>query len=385
MALSADKMTRDELNEAKDELYSVDAKRVKKILRRMAVQASFASSSANISVLLPDVMQLLETTDVEQKKMVYLFMSSLAATNPDAMTMAFNRMVRDVSDANPLIRALALRTLSGVRVENLCESMIEPVRIGMHDNDPFVRKTAALAVAKMFDMSPEVVERGGLLPELSGLLGDSNAHVVANAATALNEITERAPYNVFDPSVKTINKMLATINECTEWNQVALLDMLVLFKPATEREALTILERVQARLNHSNAAVVMSATKVMLQQLTFLTDPDTIQSFLSKMAQPLCTLMSLPADIQYVLLRNLKVIAQKHPTILPVADVKIFFCKYNDPSYVKMEKVDTILALTTEQSVHIVLVEMVSATAAGARQRSSSEALRHVTLLISEH
>ena len=42
---------------------------------------------------------------------------------------------------------------------------------------------------------------------------------------------------------------------------------------------------------------------------------------------------------QYVALRNINLIVQKRPSIL-ANEMKVFFCKYNDPIYVKMEKLE---------------------------------------------
>ena len=356
---SLDKEHKGEVQELKNDLY--DPKRTKKALKKMAVHASMLgtpSGAPNVSVLLPDVMHCLESQDLEEKKAVYLFLSALSASNPDATTMAFNRVARDVSNANPLVRALALRTLTSVRAESMAEGMVEPVRIGMHDQDPFVRKIAALSVAKVFDLSPETVEEGKLLPEVTKLLEDNNPHVVANAATALNEIRQRAPFSVFELKISTATRILAALNECTEWNQVSLLDALIHFSPSSEKEAITILERVVPRLNHSNASVVMSAIKVMLYHLSLLSSAETIKNFTLKLSQPLCTLMSLPADIQYTCLRNLKIIIQKYPRVLMSADVKTFYCKYNDPTFVKVEKVDIMIALATPDNVHEILSEL---------------------------
>lgn len=44
--------------------------------------------------------------------------------------------------------------------------------------------------------------------------------------------------------------------------------------------------------------------------------------------------------------------------MLTIADVRIFFCKYNDPSYVKLEKIDLILSLVCAENVHQVLTEL---------------------------
>ena len=358
MAPTIDNEHKGELAELKTDLY--DPKRTKKALKKMALHASLAGCGGvpNVSVLLPDVMHCLESNDVELKKATYLFFSALAATNGDAVTMAFNRIVRDVSDPNPLLRAIALRTLTSIRVENMAQGMVEPVRVGLHDADPFVRKTAALSVAKVFDLSPEVVESGNLLAEVTGLLDDANPHVIANAAAALNEVRQRAPFSVLEIKMPTATKILAALNECTQWNQVSLLDTLIAFTPSSERDAVTILERVVPRLNHSNASVVMSAIKLMLYHTSFLRSPEAKRSFAAKMAQPLCTLMSLPADVQWTCLRNLKIILQKYPNVLQTADVKTFFCKYNDPTFVKAEKIDIMIALATPENVHQILSEL---------------------------
>lgn len=43
-------------------------------------------------------------------------------------------------------------------------------------------------------------------------------------------------------------------------------------------------------------------------------------------------------------LRNINLIVQKRPEILQ-NEVRVFFCKYNDPIYVKMEKLEIMIQL----------------------------------------
>ena len=47
------------------------------------------------------------------------------------------------------------------------------------DSDPYVRKTAVLAVAKFYDLSPTVCEQNGFLEALEDMLSDSNPMVRA--------------------------------------------------------------------------------------------------------------------------------------------------------------------------------------------------------------
>jgi AP-2 complex subunit beta-1 len=61
--------------------------------------------------------------------------------------------------------------------------------------------------------------------------------------------------------------------------------------------------------------------------------------------------------VQYVALRNILLIIQRRPAIL-ANDVRVFFCKYNDPIYVKMAKLEIMYRLTREDNVQEVLAEL---------------------------
>lgn len=80
-------------------------------------------------------------------------------------------------------------------------------------------------------------------------------------------------------------------------------------------------------------------------------------NILKKMAPPLVTLLSAEPEIQYVALRNINIITQKYPDFLK-NDVKAFFVKYNDPIYVKLEKLEILNRLVNDENANIVLSEL---------------------------
>jgi vesicle coat complex subunit len=61
--------------------------------------------------------------------------------------------------------------------------------------------------------------------------------------------------------------------------------------------------------------------------------------------------------VQYVGLRNILLIIQRRPAILQ-NEVKVFFCKYNDPIYVKLAKLEIMYRLAREENVSEVLAEL---------------------------
>lgn len=294
--------------------------------------------------------------NLELKKLVYLYLINYAKTQPELALLAVNTFVKDANDPNPLIRALAVRTMGCIRVEKITEYLCEPLNRCLRDEDPYVRKTAAVCVAKLYDISPELVMDRGFVDILRDLISDANPTVVANAVAALSEIAESSGQDVMMVTPSILQKLLAALNECTEWGQVFILDSLAKYTPSDAREAEGIIERVTPRLSHANSAVVLSAVKVIINFMELVTNQDTIRSLSRKLAPPLVTLLNSEPEIQYVALRNINLIVQKRPRILE-HEIKVFFCKYNDPIYVKMEKLEIIIRLANERNVDQVLLE----------------------------
>ncbi|CAH2294997.1 AP-1 complex subunit beta-1 isoform X2 [Pelobates cultripes] len=333
----------------------------KKEKKKEAVKKVIASMTVgkDVSALFPDVVNCMQTDNLELKKLVYLYLMNYAKSQPDMAIMAVNTFVKDCEDPNPLIRALAVRTMGCIRVDKITEYLCEPLRKCLKDEDPYVRKTAAVCVAKLHDINAQLVEDQGFLDTLKDLISDSNPMVVANAVAALSEIAESHPSsNLLDLNPQSINKLLTALNECTEWGQIFILDCLANYAPKDDREAQSICERVTPRLSHANSAVVLSAVKVLMKFMELLSkDLDYYGTLLKKLAPPLVTLLSAEPELQYVALRNINLIVQKRPEILK-HEMKVFFVKYNDPIYVKLEKLDIMIRLASPANIAQVLAEL---------------------------
>jgi vesicle coat complex subunit len=82
-----------------------------------------------------------------------------------------------VEDHNPLIRALAIRTMGYIQVEKIVDVLVDPLRHCLKDKDPYVRKTAATCVAKLYMYDRVLVESEHFVDMLRDLLGDPNPTV----------------------------------------------------------------------------------------------------------------------------------------------------------------------------------------------------------------
>jgi len=128
-------------------------------------------------------------------------------------------LLQDCNDRNPLIRALAIRTMSYIPIPVVTDALADNLRHALKDRDPYVRKTAAICVAKLYAADPRRAEKSGYVEMLRDLMLDSNATVVANAVAALSEIGDRQDGVIVKLNLVTANKLLTALGESSEYVQ----------------------------------------------------------------------------------------------------------------------------------------------------------------------
>ncbi|KAE8448268.1 AP-1 complex subunit beta-1 [Mollisiaceae sp. DMI_Dod_QoI] len=327
--------------------------------RKEAIQKTIMSMTLgkDVSALFPDVLKNIATSDLDQKKLVYLYLMNYAKSHPDLCILAVNTFVQDSEDPNPLVRALAIRTMGCIRVDKMVDYMEEPLRKTLRDESPYVRKTAAICVAKLFDLNPSMCLENGFLETLQEMIGDPNPMVVANSVTALVEINEAAPETkALRVTPATLKKMLMALNECTEWGRVTILTTLADYRATDVKESEHICERVSPQFQHVNPSVVLAAVKVVFLHMRHVSAELSAQ-YLKKMAPPLVTLVASAPEVQYVALRNIDLLLQAKPDILS-KELRVFFCKYNDPPYVKLQKLEIMVRIANDKNVDQLLAEL---------------------------
>lgn len=331
-----------------------------KDVRKEAIKRVIASMTVgkDVSSLFPSVLKNMQTEDLEQKKLVYLYLMNYAKTQPELVILAVNTFVKDSDDPNPLIRALAIRTMGCLRADKILDYICDPLRKCLKDDNPYVRKTAAIGVVKLYDMRPSLAVDNGFITLLQDMVTDPNPMVVANAVLALTEIQESSEdptIFVLDPT--TLGRLLVALGECTEWGRIAILNAVAKYQAEDAKEAEHICERVIPQFQHANGSVVLAAIKVIMIHIRGVERDEFVQGIMRKMGPPLVTLVSSAPEVQWVALRNINLILQKRPEAL-ANEMRVFFCKYNDPPYVKVEKLEIMIKLATEKNVDTFLSEL---------------------------
>ena len=344
-------------SELQESLNSMRIDRQKDAMKQIIASMTIGK---DVSKLFPDVVKVIRTKNIELKKLVYLYLINYARIKPDLIFLAVAAFHSDAKEGEtPLIRGLAVRTMGCIRVPEVVSYLCETLSWCIKDKDAYVRKTAALCISKLYATSPQLVRENGFIDILHECLKDENPIVVANAMSALSEISTISGVNQLKIKSKNLKNILDSISSASEWGQVQILDSLILYNPKKSSHAEEVIEAVLPRLNHVNQSVVMSAIKVILKFLDLIDDINKVKNYCKKLTSSIMSILISYPEIQYVLLRSLHAIVIKRPMLLD-KEFKYFYVQYNDPIYIKLEKADILYKLTDKKNYEFIIKEFTS-------------------------
>ena len=344
-------------SEIQESLNSMKIERQKDAMKQIIASMTIGK---DVSKLFPDVVKIIRTKNIELKKLIYLYLINYARIKPDLTFLAVASFHSDAKEGEtPLIRGLAIRTMGCIRVPEIVSYLCETLSWCIKDKDAYVRKTAALCVSKLYATSPQLVRENGFIDILHECLKDDNAIVVANAMTALYEISSLSGVNQIKIKSKNLKNILDSIPKASEWGQVQILDALVLYNPKKSIHAEEVIEGVLPRLSHANQSVVMSAIKVILKFMDLIDNIDKVKNYCKKLTNSIMSILMSYPELQYVLLRSLHAIVIKRPMLLE-KEFKYFYVQYNDPIYIKLEKVEILYKLCDKKNYEQIIKEFTS-------------------------
>ena len=279
--------------------------------------------------------------------MVYLYICTYAASNPELALLAINTLQKDCRDDDPMTRGLALRSFTSLRLEGVVEYLPKVIGDGLRDQSPYVRKTAVMSCVKLHILSAETAKDANFVDTLYNMLRDRDAQVVSNCVCALNEILR--PEGGMALNQQIVVHLLNRMRDFNEWSQCVVLELLSRYKPSDQSETFNIMNLLEERLRHSNSAVVLACTKVFLNLTQDM--PAVHQQVFSRLKAPMLTLMTAGVFEQaFTCLKHIALLTQRSPDVF-ASDFKHFYCRYNDPACVKLLKLDILTAIANETNV----------------------------------
>jgi AP-3 complex subunit beta len=197
------------------------------LLRGMKWLLASISKGRNVSDFYPHVVKLVGASSLEVRKMVYMFLVQYAdhdATTRELSLLSINSFQRGLADPEQLIRALALRVLTSIRVPDILQIQILGVQKCASDKSPYVRKCAANALAKLCDQCRNDPQQQQMLVDIMKKMLDTedSTMVLSSAVIAFVEICPER-LSLLHRSYRKLCNQLADMDE---WGQVVVIDVM---------------------------------------------------------------------------------------------------------------------------------------------------------------
>ncbi len=192
-------------------------------LKGMKWLLAMLSKGRDVSEFFADVVKNVVVKSIEVKKMVYIYLVHYADydhTCREIALLSINSFQRDMSGENQLIRGLALRVMTSIRVPDIIQIQLLAARKCASDTSPYVRKCAAVALTKIHVLDPEQLNSLKLI--LEKLLKDNSTMVLGSAIAAYNEICPNS-YDILHRSYRKLCHLLADMDE---WTQITALEVM---------------------------------------------------------------------------------------------------------------------------------------------------------------
>lgn len=289
------------------------------------------------------VLKTLSTPFPSTRPLVYNYLIHHAEADPDTALLSINTIQKSLSDSNPRIRAMALKTMSGIKVPVISQIVSLAIKKGASDLSPLVRKAAALACVKCVKLDPST--RPQVEEYLATLLSDKQYYVAGAAVQAFMEVCPER-IDLIHPVYRSLCKMIVDMDE---WGQLAVIKLFTTYsrkcfprrtkqvkRAATQEQRANdfyedldhkedepneddfeevefvdpdldlFLRSAQPLLSSRNSAVIVAVTRAYL----YLSPNDYLQQAIG----PLIALLRAPQDIKQVALYNIVQVCLSFPT-----------------------------------------------------------------------
>ncbi|XP_071791679.1 AP-4 complex subunit beta-1-like isoform X1 [Asterias amurensis] len=194
----------------------------------------------------------------------------------------------------------------------------------------------------------------GIVNMLYEMLRDGDVIVVINCLLALEELLDHEGGIAINRRIA--HYLVNRLSEFTEWGQCCVLQLLLKYTPQSEDEMFDMMNVVDAFLKHTNSGVCMAAVRLMLHLTTDL--PDISKDVYNRLKGPLLNLLSSDRpELVHTALCHLEWFNTRLPGRL-AKYYKKFYCRYNDPGYVKYKKIELLSSLCSEDSLKDIVEEL---------------------------
>lgn len=312
------------------------------------------TKDVDLSPIAGNITKLLACPDIFVKKVVCSFIDKYAERVNGLNLLVTNTLIKDLKDANPLFRAVALKTL--FRVPNLSEREETLLLTALKDSNSYVRRVAVTSCCHYFKNSSHHFN-AELVDYLYEMIRDPDPGVVVDCLLALDEILSSEGGVVINYNI--VSYLLSRMSRFDQWGVSTVLYFLQKYRPEKEEELFEILNCLDDYLTHHNSLIVIQTLEV------FLWLCGTNFPHLSKEAVDCVfphlrsNLTSSNNELVYATLNLTEKFLVYHREVF-CQNHRLLFCHFSDSEVVKIKKLCLLPRLTTATNILDLSDELIS-------------------------
>lgn len=340
------------------------------------------SVGRDASALFPDVVKNVSFQSPELKKLIYIYLVQYAENNRELALLSINSFQKDLSDRSQQLRASALRAMASIKVLEVIQLVMAAVQTAVGDSSPYVRKTAAQCMIKVYGVdADQFLELRKLLLKL---MNDVEVQVVGSAVMAFRQICIVLPKDAEEKqgaegtesswNAQQLELLHPLFRRLVQdmllmdfWAQQCCIDLLMRYcrlffaspdktsgeegeDPSTSEDFLAFLKNLKLLLFSASKGVTLAAAVA----LCYLAPTEEI----SCVAMPLmrCLRQATP-EASITLLSAVAPLVEARPELFR-AMIREFFIQSFDPPEMKRLKLKVIEMLVDDTNVQMVLREL---------------------------
>ena len=364
----------------KEQLQSMKDKEMVEAMRKIV---EMVAKGQDVSDLFPDVVKAVVSKSTEVKKLVYMYLVRYAEEQQDLALLSISTFQKGLKDPNQLIRASALRVLSSIRVQMIVPIMMLAIKDSVSDLSPYVRKTAAHAIPKLYSLDPEQGDQ--LVEVVDKLLQDKTTLVAGSAVMAFEQL---CPSRI-DLIHKNYRRLCAIVADIDEWGQCAVINMLTRYartqftdpnkkseekvsaeesssgsEEDSEEDFMSSMQTGPVDMVDTDLRLLLQACRPLLQSRNSAVVMQVAQLFyhcapegeIVHVVKALIRLLKSKRETQVIVLTNITTMSAKYRHLFE-NHMKSFFVNASDPTSVRLLKLEILTNIATEANIGVLLRE----------------------------
>ncbi len=327
-----------------------NTKELNELLKKIIM---YMTLGVDVSILFTDMCLISQYPDLLSKKMIYLYLGNYAEAKPKLALLAINTFLKELSNKDPKIRGLALRSLCSLK--NQFPQTKDHIKDMLEDDDQYVQQIAVYGCLKVHYFDPNFIEDYKLNDIFYKMLKSPQPMIVISVINVLNEIF--VAEGGMPITSKIIIYLLNRLKEFNDYGKGVIVQLAMRYTPKNDEEKIKIMNVLDYKFRSTNSDLVISIIKLFLKYNK--DNSDIFEEVLNRIKDCLLTLLVSAGDeSKFNLLNHFYEVIKVGGAKYFEEDYKRFFCEGEDKHYIQEIKLKILKNLVTEASFDDIFNEL---------------------------